>query len=106
YWFKAGKSFHDRLINAFAVQFSKSILFCARSLGDFPSVHHRNRFCKSFFQKIFSRSAATIQHFIKQLPRSQHYVFHFLLASVPLLEAIRCILSRPSYEYNTFLYLY
>ncbi|PSJ64546.1 hypothetical protein, partial [Brevibacillus brevis] len=25
YWFKAGKSFNDRLINAFAVQFSKSI---------------------------------------------------------------------------------
>ncbi|MDH4618733.1 hypothetical protein, partial [Brevibacillus sp. AY1] len=32
--FKAGKSFHDRLINAFAVQFSKSIFYSQSLVGD------------------------------------------------------------------------
>ncbi|MFC8688890.1 hypothetical protein, partial [Brevibacillus porteri] len=44
YWFKAGKSFNDRLINAFAVQFSKSI-FVER----FISYHVRYLRVKKFF---------------------------------------------------------
>ncbi|MFF2533908.1 hypothetical protein ACFVS2_34335, partial [Brevibacillus sp. NPDC058079] len=34
YWFKAGKSFNDRLINAFAVQFSKSIFTSTSKVPD------------------------------------------------------------------------
>ncbi|MGK5512421.1 hypothetical protein, partial [Brevibacillus formosus] len=48
-WFKAGKSFNDRLINAFAVQFSKSIFIVnfRRHLLTLPKL---TRKVNSFFE--------------------------------------------------------
>ncbi|MGX5763475.1 hypothetical protein ACWKW1_27165, partial [Brevibacillus parabrevis] len=54
---------NDRLINAFAVQFSKSIFLFA-SQGDFSILSCSLSFCKKFFLGSF-RPAATIQYFIK-----------------------------------------
>ncbi|ELK40478.1 hypothetical protein D478_18824 [Brevibacillus agri BAB-2500] len=40
---------NDRLINAFAVQFSKSIFINQSLKGDFSILSHHALFCKRFF---------------------------------------------------------
>ncbi|MDH6351484.1 hypothetical protein, partial [Brevibacillus sp. 1238] len=60
YWFKAGKSFNDRLINAFAVQFSKSICFAHRPKATSPSYHIAHRDARGFFHHFASLSSDKI----------------------------------------------
>ncbi|MFC8685670.1 hypothetical protein, partial [Brevibacillus porteri] len=59
YWFKAGKSFNDRLINAFAVQFSKSI-FVIRPKVTFLSYHITTVFARGFLNHFASFSSDKI----------------------------------------------
>ncbi|MFA4135702.1 MULTISPECIES: hypothetical protein, partial [unclassified Brevibacillus] len=64
YWFKAGKSFNDRLINTFAVQFSKSIFTStSKALDSQYTMHHHFEstgiflgvsFCSALFERRIS----------------------------------------------------
>ncbi|WP_237716693.1 hypothetical protein, partial [Brevibacillus sp. CF112] len=53
-WFKAGKSFNDRLINAFAVQFSKSI-FHSPLKATFLVYHAVQAFARCFLKLLFAQ---------------------------------------------------
>ncbi|MED1958016.1 hypothetical protein P4V52_14895, partial [Brevibacillus formosus] len=64
--FKAGKSFHDRLINAFAVQFSKSIFTStSKALDSQYTMYHYlkstgNNWSVSFCSALFERRITNI----------------------------------------------
>ncbi|HBZ82874.1 MAG TPA: hypothetical protein DEP07_21195, partial [Brevibacillus sp.] len=59
-WFKAGKSFNDRLINAFAVQFSKSIF--ATTISSYQVV----QVVSTTFLKLFNGDFTNLPHTSQQ----------------------------------------
>ncbi|WP_406798295.1 MULTISPECIES: hypothetical protein, partial [Brevibacillus] len=69
YWFKAGKSFNDRLINTFAVQFSKNIFTTTTS-----SYQVVQAVSTSFFNMFFS-DLINLSHTLRE--KQELFSHHF-----------------------------